>query len=98
MEPLETTIQEKPKQSFLKSKLFVLTVILVTIFTIAYAGVYIQLNKQVDRATHTGFDSQNQICIQVITAARNPTSGECRDFKTPCDVPKGWTKVKSCGT
>lgn len=29
-------------------------------------------------------------CIQVITAAQNPATGEVRDFPTPCDVPQGW--------
>lgn len=29
-------------------------------------------------------------CIQVITLARNPQTGEVKDFPTPCDVPMGW--------
>lgn len=29
-------------------------------------------------------------CIQVITPAYNPATGECREFPTPCAVPKGW--------
>lgn len=33
------------------------------------------------------------ICIQVITPARNPATGEVRDFPTPCDVPDGWEKI-----
>jgi hypothetical protein len=36
------------------------------------------------------------ICAQVITPAKNNTTGECKDFPTPCDVPSGWTTVKSC--
>jgi len=36
------------------------------------------------------------VCIQVVTPARNPLTGECRDFPTPCDVPDGWEKVASC--
>jgi hypothetical protein len=32
-------------------------------------------------------------CIQVITSARNPQTGETRDFPTPCDVPEGWQIV-----
>lgn len=32
-------------------------------------------------------------CAQVITTARNPQTGEVRDFPTPCDVPPGWEKV-----
>lgn len=34
-----------------------------------------------------------EICIQVITPARNPQTGEIRDFPTPCDVPEGWVKI-----
>ena len=37
----------------------------------------------------TKYDS----CIQVITPARNPQTGETRDFPTPCDVPEGWMKI-----
>lgn len=29
-------------------------------------------------------------CIQVITYAQNPDTGECVAFPTPCDVPRGW--------
>lgn len=32
-------------------------------------------------------------CIQVITPARNPQTGEVKDFPTPCDVPEGWEKI-----
>jgi hypothetical protein len=35
-------------------------------------------------------------CIQVITPARNPLTGECRTFSTPCEVPDGWEKVSAC--
>ena len=34
-------------------------------------------------------------CIQVITPARNPDTGEVVDFPTPCDVPEGWETVSS---
>lgn len=29
-------------------------------------------------------------CIQVIAPARNNTTGEVKDFPTPCDIPEGW--------
>lgn len=29
-------------------------------------------------------------CIQVITFAEDPETGECVAFPTPCDVPEGW--------
>lgn len=36
------------------------------------------------------------LCIQVITPAKNPKTGECKYFPTPCDVPDHWEKVDSC--
>jgi len=36
---------------------------------------------------------ESEICIQVITPARNPQTGEVRDFPTPCDVPENWEPV-----
>lgn len=35
-------------------------------------------------------------CIQVLAPARNPLTGECRVFPTPCDVPEGWELGGSC--
>ena len=35
-------------------------------------------------------------CAQVIVAARNPLTGECRVFPMPCVVPDGWLIVSSC--
>jgi hypothetical protein len=40
--------------------------------------------------------SPPEVCIQVITPARNPLTGECRVFPTPCDVPDGWIRTASC--
>lgn len=34
--------------------------------------------------------SEHIVCVQVITYARNPNSGVCQAFSTPCDVPTGW--------
>lgn len=31
-----------------------------------------------------------EVCAQVITFARNPETGQCEAFPTPCDVPEGW--------
>lgn len=44
-----------------------------------------------ERSTEEG----GKICIQVITPARNPLTGEVRDFPTPCDVPPGWEAVRA---
>jgi hypothetical protein len=32
-------------------------------------------------------------CPQVITLAKNSTTGECKTFSTPCDVPEGWEET-----
>lgn len=37
-----------------------------------------------------------KICAQVITLAKDPETGECKEFPTPCEVPEGWEKVGSC--
>jgi len=37
-----------------------------------------------------------EVCAQVITPAKNPLTGECKDFSNPCSVPSGWEKVSSC--
>lgn len=38
--------------------------------------------------------ADGELCIQVITFAEDPESGECVAFPTPCDVPEGW---EDCG-
>lgn len=63
--------------------------------SIVYAGnQYSQ--KQKTGALYPTPTSRVEICAQVITSARNPQTGECKDFGTPCDVPSGWTTVNSC--
>lgn len=47
-----------------------------------------------DQTTDTTPDEEGVVCIQVITPARNPQTGEVRDFPTPCDVPEGWDVVR----
>ncbi len=37
-----------------------------------------------------------QVCAQVITPAMNPSTLECKNFPTPCDVPAWWKKVDNC--
>lgn len=37
--------------------------------------------------------NEPEVCIQVITPARNSQTGEVRNFPTPCDVPEGWIKI-----
>ncbi|HEX9503252.1 MAG TPA: hypothetical protein VF974_02925 [Patescibacteria group bacterium] len=35
------------------------------------------------------------VCIQVMAQAKNPVTGEIREFPTPCDIPVGWQKTSS---
>ncbi len=34
-----------------------------------------------------------EVCVQVLTSAKNRETGEVRSFPTPCDVPEGWDKL-----
>ncbi|MBI4158361.1 MAG: hypothetical protein HY505_01970 [Candidatus Yanofskybacteria bacterium] len=43
-----------------------------------------------DGVLFVNWQRAGQFCIQVITPARNPQTGEIREFPTPCDVPEGW--------
>lgn len=36
-----------------------------------------------------------RMCAQVITPARNPETGDIREFPTPCDVPEGWEVIQN---
>jgi len=46
-----------------------------------------------DGALFVNWQGAGQFCVQVITPARNPQTGEVRDFTTPCDVPENWEPV-----
>lgn len=60
-------------------------------FILAVVLIYqIQASQQ---AREKAEANNGQVCVQVITAARNPISGEVSYFPTPCDVPDGWTLV-----
>ena len=62
-----------------------------------YAEIYDAIGAYVNAATASYADwedgSAGEMCIQVIAPARNPQTGETRDFPTPCDVPEGWEVV-----
>lgn len=34
-----------------------------------------------------------RVCVQVITPARNPLTGEIKEYPTPCDVPPTWEVI-----
>jgi hypothetical protein len=44
--------------------------------------------------TQRDSDNDSMLCTQVITRARNTTTGSVVSFPTPCDVPAGWTIVQ----
>ncbi len=39
---------------------------------------------------------ETESCAAIITSAKDPGTGECKDFPTPCDVPEGWEKMDKC--
>jgi len=63
--------------------------LIVTLSLFASAFSFTQPNKFLN-------PTKDRICIQVITPAKNPITGECKEFPTPCDVLPGWQIVKSC--
>jgi len=48
-----------------------------------------------DGVLFVNWQGAGQFCAQVITPARNPQTGEVRDFPTPCDVPENWEPVSN---
>lgn len=34
-------------------------------------------------------------CIQVVVWAKNPSTGACCEYPTPCSAPEGWTTYTS---
>ncbi|NUJ97704.1 fibronectin type III domain-containing protein [Candidatus Gracilibacteria bacterium] len=41
-------------------------------------------------------DSDSQVCIQKTQAAIEKSTGKCKVFSTPCDIPSGWKQVEKC--
>jgi hypothetical protein len=35
-------------------------------------------------------EAEQKQCIQVIVWGKNPGTGQCKQYPTPCDVPSGW--------
>ena len=46
--------------------------------------------SMISNALEVKIPEVTNICEQVITHAYNPTTGEEKDFATPCDVPEDW--------
>lgn len=43
----------------------------------------------------TTVPDDGEICIQVITRAKNKKTGEEKDFPNPCSIPDGWEIMQS---
>jgi len=41
-------------------------------------------------------NDNEKACVEVITPARDPQTGACHEFPTPCAVPPGWEQVEAC--
>lgn len=62
---------------------------------LAVAGVLLLKNGLPGRSvSYEVPPEEDQACIQVITRAKNPATGEEQDFPTPCDVPDNWQVVQ----
>jgi len=61
----------------------------------AIAGDFQDVIKSVKLTQPEAIDGgDGMVCAQVITPARNFTTGEVRDFPTPCSVPAGWEVIR----
>lgn len=71
-----------------------LLILILVIAGIAIVGYFVAAKTQNWWPfANSGQRDDGQICIQVITRAKNPKTGEIKDFPTPCDVPEGWEVV-----
>lgn len=89
----QNPVEQEQKESGIKipiSHNFALFLIgLIVLGTVAYIS-YTFLNLLPDAEV----DSKDEkVCIQVVTSARNPQTGEEKTFGTPCEVPAGWKVV-----
>ena len=44
---------------------------------------------------HSANEDDSEVCIQVVTSARDPQTGYIKQFPTPCDVPEGWVVIQN---
>lgn len=61
---------------------------------VVIVGVTVFLNAKDRQSLEENTDSPMD-CVEVLTPAVNDQTGELRDFPTPCDVPAGWTLLKT---
>ena len=66
-------------------------------YVLTWCRAFSTLFNYADLSTIVAAEMKNnpEVCIQVITPARNPETGEIREFPTPCAVPDGWEKIEN---
>ncbi|OGN08302.1 MAG: hypothetical protein A2750_00585 [Candidatus Yanofskybacteria bacterium RIFCSPHIGHO2_01_FULL_45_42] len=69
---------------------FILELLSVFIVGLVVGIVFLRPTKTTNGPPGYTPTPSGQYCIQVITQAFNPQTGDVVDFPTPCDVPKGW--------
>ncbi len=68
-------------------------VALILIALLIFAGLAAAFFSRNDSVPPGGDLGAEAPCIQVIATARNPATGETREFPTPCDIPDEWEIV-----
>ncbi len=79
--------------------------VLILVLIVAVVGlVWYSFGPQIQKhlgaipgvSSPTGVTPKDQsACAQVVTSARNPKTGDIRQFPTPCDVPDGWEVIQN---
>lgn len=64
-------------------------------YALTWCQAFSVLFNSADLSTITFGASSGDVCIQVITPARNSSTGEIREFPTPCAVPVGWEVIEN---
>jgi len=70
----------------MKKNIFTIITIIILLLILAFFYQFIDEENNND-----GGD----FCIEVLTDARNPETGEIKTFNTPCDVPEGWETLET---
>ena len=73
-----------------------LTIGLVLLALVSLYGWFsLRIPPQKTTAPDTAQEDGGTVCIQVITPARHMTTGEIKEFPTPCDVPDDWEVIQN---
>lgn len=72
---------------------FVVTLILLAVIAVILLSVYWEDQWKIDLYSKI---IPASVCKVGLLIAENPQSGECRQFATSCEIPKGWVVVENC--